>query len=478
VRARSQLYGTDALRRTVLIEQIAGWLSRASKATAVADIPELAMSFGTTIGVVRTENQDRAIVVRYSAEPNESFLCMALCDGMGGMADGGRCAEIALGAFVHSLVATSGSSPTERVCLAVQAANLEIHRRYREKGGTTIAALLFTTGSAVGVTVGDTRIYAVRPGAAAIQISVDDTVSDELKKVTGRADVGDDVDPFAGQLTQFLGIGEPMRPRTYGLHRDGGYLLASDGVHSIAPATLQQLFFSSVDPHEIVLRLLSVSRWCGGRDNGTALFVSAIPEHWNVSPQWATASRWIEIWDPGGKLEIAINPELLKRSAVAQDRGIAKSPSLRGEQSPFVCANPPALDAKPAAIIERRNERIGEQERHNDEPTTRKKKSPRRRKQRVRIPADRQAALQIEIIDGGQPLSTDVTGATSPAKDEPGAQNAVSADQGNPRENHASLQRGPDENATSTASDSSSGQSTTDFRTEPLDREGSARTGE
>jgi serine/threonine protein phosphatase PrpC len=104
---------------------------------------------------------------------------------MGGMADGARCAEIALSSFLFRLTHDVRQTASETVRVAASTANAEVYRQYRERGGTTLVAIVVFPGSAAAVSVGDSRIYAANTRKELKQISIDDTIAGELNKLKG-----------------------------------------------------------------------------------------------------------------------------------------------------------------------------------------------------------------------------------------------------------------------------------------------------
>jgi serine/threonine protein phosphatase PrpC len=292
----------------VSTENIAKWLARPLKAISLAEVPELAASVGTTIGDVRPENQDRAVIARFTSirRPRESFVCFALCDGMGGMADGAHCAEIALSSFIFRLTHDVRQTASETVRVAALAANAEVYRQYRERGGTTLVAIIVFPGSAAAVSVGDSRIYAANTRKELKQISIDDTIAGELNKLKGLNPSRAQWDTFAGQLAQFVGIGEGMEPRVYPVSADLTYLLTSDGVHGMSPDTLERIVVTAGTSQLIVSRLLQVSRWCGGSDNATVVCIPPLRTDWSTPPAWSSG-EWLEIWDAVGKLDLPMD---------------------------------------------------------------------------------------------------------------------------------------------------------------------------
>lgn len=342
---------------------ISKWLARPLKPLAVADLAEFPASVGTTIGEVRPENQDRAVVARFTSaqRSKDSFVCAAICDGMGGMVDGARCAEIALSTFVLRLTQRLNETTSELARLATLAANTEVYRQYRERGGTTLAALVAFPGSAAAVSVGDTRIYTFLKDKKLLeQISIDDTIAGELNKVRGLGNSRSRWDPFADQLAQFIGIGEGIEPRLYPVNTQLTYLLTSDGVHKVSADALAQIASFAGNPQQMVSRLLQMSRWCGGVDNATAICFSPLRSDWATPPAWSSEG-WLEIWDASGKLELPIqrpsaqSPRMsdsLNRVAVSESKSKRTKKRTHGasKKGPFAASSsapsPPATQGK------------------------------------------------------------------------------------------------------------------------------------
>ena len=226
---------------------------------------------------------------------------------MGGMADGARCAVIATSAFLQQLVHPSIISPEDRVRSAVVAANSRVNAQYRERGGTTLTAIVEFLHESWAVNVGDSRIYELARGKDFTQVTTDDTIAGELDKLKELAPARSGWDKFASQLAQFVGIGGGLEPRIIKLNRDSIHLLTSDGVHGYAmtPGTLRQVAVSAPNSQVLVTRLLQLSRWCGGTDNASAISTSPFrPEH--LRPSAWSAGDYLEVWDSAGKLELPV----------------------------------------------------------------------------------------------------------------------------------------------------------------------------
>src|SRR6185437_3506364 len=156
--------------------------------------------------------------------------------------------------FIESLIEYRALDPKARLIRAVESANAEAHRRYAEKGGTTLAALLLDRSNSFhGVSVGDSRIYIVSGKARVEQISADDTIAGELQRIKGINVRPEDVDPAARQLAQYVGMGPGIQPRTYDvmLGQSGPLILCTDGVHSIPSRTFEQVILHAPTPYKL-----------------------------------------------------------------------------------------------------------------------------------------------------------------------------------------------------------------------------------
>lgn len=373
-------------------ESLTNWLARPNRATNLNDVPDVSASLGTTVGLVRKENQDRSVLVRRTSAraPDASFLCLAICDGMGGMQDGAHCAELGLGVFIDELASRRSRLDEKALTEAAKAANSEIYRRYREKGGTTIAAVILTTRHVLGVTVGDSRIYVFGKDTLLKQIGADDTVANEIQRHSGSTHVVDTA-PFAGQLTQFLGMGDSLQPHIYTLSAENSYLLTSDGIHSVSPLTLQLIAKYANNARELVSRLLNVANWCGGRDNGSAICIDRVSLALTEVGPYASGEQWLEVWDPAGKLEMPIS---VWASPPEVSRGDSPRPKPIYQDKE---AKTSALDQSHESEL--REDKSAPSGRQFKSRSPKKKASQSRRSRPE--PHENGQKLQIEILDPG-----------------------------------------------------------------------------
>ena len=257
------MVGNNIIRRPIA-ERLSNWLARQTRATAIIDLPEVFASIGTTIGEVRRENQDRALVVRFAsnASRGDGFIACLIADGMGGMVEGARCAEIALAMFVDALI-RDGAGPIEsKLRFATEVANAQVYRQFRQRGGTTIVGLVLSELCAVGVSAGDSQLHSFSPLGRLRQISVDDTIAGEVKRLTGNYPVDDEADSSAAQLVQYVGMGDGIKPRIYEINPRGPderYLISSDGTNGVPFETLEKVLTHASSVSEAARRAIHLS---------------------------------------------------------------------------------------------------------------------------------------------------------------------------------------------------------------------------
>jgi serine/threonine protein phosphatase PrpC len=297
---------------------VSTWLLRSNVSYAIRHVSRPSSVLGTTRGRVRTENQDIAVVAVFNDPANAaSFRACVVCDGLGGMEQGAQCAAEATSQFLAHLIATAPiGDRNRRLRDAVEHANREVYRRYQERGGTTIAAVLWTASGASAITVGDTRIYKQGETGNLIKLTVDDTIAGRIAELDGKSEGARSGGPFGHHLAQFIGQRSPVSPQILeadilvgdtgkGAASRSGLLITTDGIHRIGNETLQLIARHASSARELMQRLVSVSEWTGGADNATALYVSL-----NESPAAPSASRQppgLMVQDPYGELLVVNN---------------------------------------------------------------------------------------------------------------------------------------------------------------------------
>jgi serine/threonine protein phosphatase PrpC len=256
---------------------------------------------GTNLGAVREQNQDRVLVTSasYKTAPQKNFVLGALCDGIGGLARGEDAAVLAISVFVSRFLRTPKLSTADRLRGAATAANAAVYAMLGGRGGTTLSAVLVNgQDHAVGVNVGDSRIYSISHSRELIQLSRDDT----LGEVLGRRD-----DPMhRNELLQFLGMGEGLEPHILAPRPEDSValLVTSDGIHGAPSDAFAQVVRNARTGGELIRRLIDFSDALGGHDNGTAFVLPARvtapqpDEDQGLNLQFWSASDRLEIWIP------------------------------------------------------------------------------------------------------------------------------------------------------------------------------------
>lgn len=253
----------------LLYDRIYRFLSDSQKRAVVA-VEQFAL--GSIVGSVRDRNEDVAVIVnfRHARTPDRDYILSMVCDGMGGMADGRQAALIAASTFVSRMLrADRFSSPSERLRSALTAAQRDVLEELRGKGGTTLSAL-YLDRAAQGwlVHVGDSRVYAITTDGALRQISRDDTIGAALNRDNEkRSDFN--------RLIQFIGVDGDLDPQVLPISRVdyNGFLLTSDGAHSVPSEILSTVVHHAKSPPELVRKLLSLADALGGLDNATVVYV-------------------------------------------------------------------------------------------------------------------------------------------------------------------------------------------------------------
>ena len=315
----------NPFEQTRMAESILSWLRHPRRKAGSADLGWLGTAVATSAGEVRAENQDRAVVAKFTHpdDRNQAFVAMLLCDGMGGMVEGGQCADIAVSEFLDYLVNRSSSSIEETLRGATLEANQAVHRTYRGRGGTTLTAVLFKAESVAAVSVGDSRLFEISDAKALSQISIDDTIAGELRRIHGADLPPSNFEPFSNRLAQFVGMGDELQPRTYSLHDHGGrYLICSDGVQAIPADTIGKVVSAAGSALVLANRLVNLSIWCGGDDNSSAICFGGDIRRTMFAEHKQQQTR-LEIWDAFGPVEVLFVSLRPQARAVAAPSPIA-----------------------------------------------------------------------------------------------------------------------------------------------------------
>lgn len=142
----------------------------------------------------------------------EYGLLAVVADGMGGLSDGDKVSQAAVGAMLDGFCAAPGDGQLALLEL-LQKANLAVNRllgaENLSKSGSTLAAALIRGGRFHWLSVGDSRIVLLR-GGALIQLNREHIYKNELllSAVNGQESFASALSrPKAAGLTSYLGMG-------------------------------------------------------------------------------------------------------------------------------------------------------------------------------------------------------------------------------------------------------------------------------
>lgn len=281
--------GTEAVKKAIY-----SWMHRTFKEKG-AHSTAGKIALGSTKGLIRHENQDRAAIVTLT--PNDTLSVpvqvSVLCDGIGGLKNGAEAATLAISSFVSQLTSISDSNLEGFLEHAANAANKEVYSVYKGGGGCTLSAVSTTPGGVVDiVNYGDSRVYHFN-GKELIQLSTDDTLDGQLAKMDRRRE---NTLPEFKHLVQFVGMEERIETamiKNVNFAVDDKILIASDGAYEVDIHIAQSILANSTSAEDGVKKLLLLSEWVGGKDNATAIYLPAYSKVENISK---VKTPLIEVW--------------------------------------------------------------------------------------------------------------------------------------------------------------------------------------
>ncbi len=242
----------------------------------------------TDVGKKRKRNEDAYVIA-------PEIGLYAVADGMGGHSAGDVASQRAVEAVRQSLAQQAGvltafaedpspdrgAAAARQVEQAIQLACAEIYRTAqadpRLRGmGTTFVCLVVAGDRAVVAHVGDSRLYLYRRGSLHVLTEDHTLIAEQIKagEITAEGALNS---PFKGVLTRALGQHESVQVDSLvvDLYPGDAFLLCSDGLHGyLSDEELQQRFGAGAG-EELTAGLVSTANERGGRDNITALCVSA-----------------------------------------------------------------------------------------------------------------------------------------------------------------------------------------------------------
>lgn len=224
-------------------------------------------------GIGSREEQQDAFGISRMARMEEDGLLAVLCDGMGGMAEGGRIAAETAAEMVAMFPWEDDGAVPEWV----RQRSGRVYQQFRGHGGTTLVAALLRGRSLSFWCVGDSDLFLLREGTLyALNVRQEFRNDLILRALEGAFPVEDAfTDPQAGALSEYIGKEDVKCDYTYlpfSLRPEDALLLCSDGVSDTL--TLKQIREAMALPPQACCDKLEEEILAAGRpnqDNYTAI---------------------------------------------------------------------------------------------------------------------------------------------------------------------------------------------------------------
>ena len=235
--------------------------------------PRPVLELANLQGIGSREEQQDAFGISRMARMEEDGLLAVLCDGMGGMAEGGRIAA----ETAAELVAMFPWEDDGAVPEWVRQRSGRVYQQFRGHGGTTLVAALLRGRSLSFWCVGDSDLFLLREGTL-YELNVRQEFRNDLvlRALEGAFPVEDAfTDPQAGALSEYIGKEDVKCDYTYlpfSLQPEDALLLCSDGVSDTL--TLKQIREAMALPPQACCDKLEEEILAAGRpnqDNYTAI---------------------------------------------------------------------------------------------------------------------------------------------------------------------------------------------------------------
>jgi len=234
----------------------------------------------TDTGLLRSNNEDSFFL-------DEQLGLFMVADGMGGHAAGEVASRMAIETAREHLkqqlaAATSCEDLRTRLAAALQAANRAIREASRDNQswtgmGTTLTILLLHSQQALLAHVGDSRIYRWR-NSSLEQLSEDQTlIAEQLRRGIINQQEAEHSN-LSNILLQAVGTTEELEiyQKNTEIQAADSYLLCSDGLTGmLSDAELEAILASNPLPAQACKKLIAAALNAGGKDNVTAVLVTA-----------------------------------------------------------------------------------------------------------------------------------------------------------------------------------------------------------
>lgn len=235
--------------------------------------PRPVLELANLQGIGSREEQQDAFGISRMARMEEDGLLAVLCDGMGGMAEGGMIAAETAAEMVAMFPWEDDGAVPEWV----RQRSGRVYQQFRGHGGTTLVAALLRGRSLSFWCVGDSDLFLLREGRLyAMNVRQEFRNDLILRALEGAFPVEDAfTDPQAGALSEYIGKEDVKCDYTYlpfPLQPEDVLLLCSDGVSDTL--TLKQIREAMALPPQACCDKLEEEILAAGRpnqDNYTAI---------------------------------------------------------------------------------------------------------------------------------------------------------------------------------------------------------------
>ena len=237
--------------------------------------PRPVLELANLQGIGSREEQQDAFGISRMARMEEDGLLAVLCDGMGGMAEGGRIAAETAAEMVAMFPWEDDGAVPEWV----RQRSGRVYQQFRGHGGTTLVAALLRGRSLSFWCVGDSDLFLLREGTL-YELNVRQEFRNDLvlRALEGAFPVEDAfTDPQAGALSEYIGKEDVKCDYTYlpfSLQPEDALLLCSDGVSDTL--TLKQIREAMALPPQACCDKLEEEILAAGKpnqDNYTAIIL-------------------------------------------------------------------------------------------------------------------------------------------------------------------------------------------------------------
>jgi protein phosphatase len=241
---------------------------------SASDVVEIKSYSYTHVGKVREDNQDALRL----CDPVDDLTIAdghlyGIADGMGGYAHGGVASSLALETFFETFYAANGVSPSQKLRVGIQNANLSVYQTAQRLGagrmGTTLTAVNIVGRKLHIAHVGDSRAYLIRDQKS-ICLTNDHTQVGELVRMKVLSPEKVRTHSQRSKLEKCLGMELFVQPDIFQVPVQSGdiVVLCSDGVWaSIQDDEFAKLITESNDPEDLCKQIVELAMERESDDN-------------------------------------------------------------------------------------------------------------------------------------------------------------------------------------------------------------------